>query len=214
LSKQCIIIGCGSHASSVISIIESCSENYLIIGLIDTDRSFNPEEEKSGYKVIGCLDMLLSEPDKYSHLQCVVAIGNNNQRTDVFKQLKSKSFKLPNVISTHAFVDRTVNMGEGNIIAHGAIINAQAILGNNNMINTAAIIEHDCILENHIHIAPKAVLCGGVKIESFVMVGASATVVPNLAIATGSLLGAGALLTMNIQNSNSLYIGLPARIKH
>ncbi len=213
MPKECIVIGCGSHASSVISVIESCLEEYLIIGLVDTGKTYNQNETKSGYKVEACLEMLLSEPENYHHLQCIMALGDNNQRKEVFSELKNKHFDFPNIISNKAIVDRTVIMGEGNVVVHGAIINAQTILGDNNIVNTASVIEHDCVLGSHIHIGPKAVLCGNVKVGHTVMIGAAATVVPKLKIAPGSTLGAGALLTTDIQKDNSVFIGLPARIR-
>ena len=213
LLNECIIIGCGSHATSVISIIESATVNYSIIGLVDTAKTHNENEEKSSYKVFATLEQILAEPENYLHFECVIAIGDNRVRSEVFDKLKSKSFKLPTIISNHAFVDRTVVVGEGNVISHGAIINAKAELGNNNIINTSAVIEHDCLLSDHIHIAPKAVLCGGVKIEDFVMVGVSATVLPDVNIAMGSILGAGALLVKSIKEINHTYLGVPARIK-
>lgn len=213
LLKQCIVIGCGSHATSVISIIEAASVNYSIAGLVDIAKIYDENEEKSGYKVFATLEQILAEPENYFHFECVVAIGDNRVRSEVFEKLKSKNFKLPSIISNHAFVDRTVVMGEGNVISHGAVINAKADLGNNNIINTSAVIEHDCLLSNHIHIAPKAVLCGGVKIEDFVMVGVSATVVPDVDIAMGSILGAGAVLVESIKGINDTYLGVPARIR-
>lgn len=213
MPKQCLIIGCGSHASAAISIIESSVEEFSIVGLVDTANNYDLNEQKSGYNVITSLEKLLVEYQKYCHFQCVIAIGDNFKRADIFGELKRNKFSLPNIISSHAFVDRTVVMGDGNIVGHGAVINAQAILGDNNIVNTSTVIEHDCVLKNDIHIAPKATLCGGVKIENLVMIGASATIIPNLIIASGSIIGAGAVLTKSIQENNLIYIGIPAKVK-
>jgi sugar O-acyltransferase (sialic acid O-acetyltransferase NeuD family) len=213
LSKHCIVIGCGSHASAVISIIESSVEDYEIIGLVDTADSYDPSEEKSGYKVILSLHELLSFPDKYTHLHCVLAVGDNIERENVFDKLLKKNYKLPNIISRSAFVDRTVEMGEGNIVAHNSVINALAKLGSNNIINTCAIIEHHCSIKNHIHIAPRALLCGGVKISDSVLIGAGATIIPHVSVEENSIVGAGALLTTSIIEKRSTYLGVPAKVK-
>ncbi len=212
LFKQCIIIGCGSHASAIISIIES-SGSYEIIGLVDTAESYDLSEKKSGYSVILNLNELLSCSDKYIHLHCILAVGDNVERETIFDKLINKKFKFPNIISSNAFVDRTVVMGEGNIIAHGSVINAQVQLGCNNMINTCSIIEHHCNIKSHVHIAPRAVLCGGVTISDMVFVGAGATVIPHVYVEESSIVGAGAVLTHNITEKQSTFVGVPAKVK-
>ena len=209
--KECVIVGCGSHATSVISMIESATVNYSIIGLVDTAKTHNEAEEKSGYKVFTTLECLLVNSEDYLHLECVVAIGNNKLRAEVFGKLKDKNFSLPSIISKHAFVDRTVVMGAGNVISHGVVINAKSTLGNNNIINSSSVIEHDCSLNDHNHIAPKAALCGGVKVSDQVMVGASTTVLPNVKIASGTTLGAGSVVTKTIHDIGKTYLGVPAR---
>ncbi|MFT5453316.1 MAG: sugar O-acyltransferase (sialic acid O-acetyltransferase NeuD family) [Enterobacterales bacterium] len=213
MPNQCIVIGCGSHASAIISIIESSIEGYEIIGLADIADNYDPSEKKSGYKVILSLQELLNLSDKYTHLYCVLAIGDNAERKIIFDKLLSKNFKFPNIISHRAFVDRTVTMGDGNVIAHNSVINAKAKLGVNNLINTGAIIEHHCCIKSHAHIAPRALLCGGVKISDSVFIGAGATIFPHVFVEESSIVGAGALLITNILEKKSTFLGMPAKVK-
>ena len=211
--KHCVVIGCGSHASSVISIIESATENYHIHGLINVGESYDPTEEKSGYKVIQSLNVFLKNKHDYPNIYCVLAIGDNKQRTEIFNQLLNNQFELPNIIANTVFIDRTVSMGKANIIAHGAILNAKSSIGNNNLINSGAVIEHHCSLDNHIHIAPKAVLCGGVHIADMVFIGANATIISNVDVSKDSILAAGAVLTKSITEEKLTLIGIPAKGK-
>jgi sugar O-acyltransferase (sialic acid O-acetyltransferase NeuD family) len=197
----------------VISIVESSIEDFSIAGLVDTADRHDVNEQKSGCNVITNLATLLTEYEKYQYFECIVAIGDNLERANVFEKLKAANFRLPNIISSHAFVDRTVVMGSGNVIAHGSVINAHVVLGDNNIVNTSTVIEHDCALSSNIHIAPKAVLCGGVKIKSLVMIGASATIIPNLNVAIGVIIGAGAVLINSIAENDLIYVGVPAKEK-
>lgn len=213
MHKQCIVIGCGSHASAVISIIESSVDKYEIIGLVDTADDFNPSEKKNGYNVIFNMNELLKCSDKYIHLHCVLAIGDNQSRKTIFDQLIKHNFKLPNIISSRSFVDRTVIMGNGNLIAHAAVVNAQTVLGNNNIINTGSVIEHDCYVKDHTHIGPRAVLCGGVKISEYVFSGAGSIIIPNVFVAEGTIIAAGAVLIAHVTEKFSTFIGIPAKVK-
>ena len=214
MPKQCIVIGCGSQAFAVISIIENSVESYEIFGLVDTAENFDLNEKKSGYNVIVNLNELLSSPEKYLHFDCVLAIGDNQERKKIFDQLISKNYKLPNIISRNSFVDRTVIMGDGNIISHTAVINAQVILGSNNLVNTGSLIEHNCHVKNHTHIGPRTVLCGGVKISDSVFIGAGAILVPNAFVEKASIIAAGAVLINHVTEKSSIFIGVPARAKN
>ena len=210
--KHCIVIGCGAQASAVISIIESSIEPYEIVGLADTADSYDPSEEKSGYQVILTLQELLNFPDKYNHLYCILAIGNNIERKMTFDKLQKKKYMFPNIISERAFVDRTVKMGDGNIVSHNSVINAQAKLGANNLINTGAIIEHHCCIQSHTHIAPGAILCGEVKISDSAFIGAGATIIPHVSVGHNATVGAGALLITNTTEKQLTYLGVPAKV--
>ncbi|KQH83650.1 hypothetical protein AMR76_21820 [Vibrio furnissii] len=212
--KNCLVIGCGSHAHSVISIIESSLEKYKIIGLVDTENNYNHLEEKSGYKVIASIGELINTKARFSGIDCFLAIGDNKLRREIFGLIKSNGFKTPNVISKTAFVDRTVKMGEGNVISHGSIINSQSSLGSNNLINTGSIIEHDCLLGQHNHIGPKAVVCGNVKIGDLVFLGAGSIVLPKVNICDEIILGAGSLLKTNVLIKKSTFVGTPAKEIH
>lgn len=213
LSNSCVIIGCGAHAHAVVSIIESSFESYQIKGLIDIQEKFDPNEEKSGYKVITNINEFLDNYHKYLSYNCFIAIGDNGYRKEVFDKLKNKGFKLPNLISKTAFIDRTVIMGEANVIAHNVVINAQSKIGNNNLINTSSVIEHDCKLGNHNHVAPRAVLCGSVNMSDLVFLGAGSTILPKLTVSTGTLIGAASLLNECVCSEYLTYVGIPAKVK-
>lgn len=213
MHKQCLIIGCGSHAHSVISVIESSNEDYEILGLVDIENNYDPTEKKSGYKVLFSLKDLLNNPSVYKHLFYFIAIGDNYTRKKVYYLLKKNDFITPNIVGRNAFVDRTVKLGDGNIISNNAVINAQSTLGNNNLVNTGAIIEHDCIIGDHNHLGPRSTICGSVNISDLVFLGANSTVLPNLNVVDGILLGAGSLLNFNALLPNSKIVGVPAKVK-
>ena len=208
--EPCIVIGCGGHSASVISIIESL-ECYEILGLVDVAEEFNPDERKSGYSVLFNLDELLNNSSKYLHIHCFIAIGDNENRARIYNSLKRFEFNFPNAISSYATVDRTVKFGDGNIIAHGVVINSQVKVEDNNLINTRSIIEHHSHLKSHSHIAPGAIICGNVSLSSFSFIGAGAVIVPHISVAEKFILGAGSVLVTNVQQANATFIGIPGK---
>jgi UDP-perosamine 4-acetyltransferase len=191
--------------------VESIRCGYSIVGLVDLNDEYNPNEVKNGYNVILNLKQLANKSSCYRDVSCFLAIGDNAERKKVYEMLSSLGFKLPYVVSGSAIVDRTVEIGAGNIIAHGVVVNAQVKIGINNLINTGAIIEHHCLVGNHIHLAPKSLLCGNVKVFANVFVGAGAIVLPQNLINRNSVVAAGSVVISSSNKEGIKYIGVPAR---
>ncbi len=212
VNNPCLIIGCGSHCYSVISIIES-SEEYKIIGLIDTREDFDKNESKASYAVIANMTIIEQQVDKFKDYYFAIAIGDNIERADIYKKLQHLGLSTPNFISTHSFVDRTVKMGDGNIIAHRVILNSMAELGCNNLINTAAIVEHNAIVSDHNHLGPMSIMCGNSSTADYCFLGSGASILPNIRLSAYCTLAAGAVLTSSVKSDDKVLIGVPAKVK-
>jgi sugar O-acyltransferase (sialic acid O-acetyltransferase NeuD family) len=210
LGRSCLIVGCGAHAHSVISVIETL-DNVKIAGVLDTNTSFDVSEEKSGYPVIGNLNSLENDVDRFKVYEFAIAIGDNNKRSIVYQKLKSLGLRTPNYISRLAFVDKNVVMGDGNILGHYCVLNSMANIGCNNLINTSSIVEHDVIISDNNHLGPGSVICGSSVIESFCLIGAGSRVLPNKYLSSYSTLGAGGVLSSNVSHNGAVMIGVPAR---
>lgn len=211
MPNKCIIVGCGAHASAVISVVENSDTGLAITGLIDVADTFDPAERRCGYPVIGTLNELIDPAFGHSYDCCVIAIGENQVRAQTFSALSNAGIDLPNIISRSAFVDRTVIMGRANVVMHGVTINAEVEIGSNNLINNHALVEHHSQLGENVHIGPRATLCGKVTVGDGVFLGAGSTVVPGVSVAEGVTLGAGSLLLHEAMYSHSVYIGSPAK---
>lgn len=212
VSKPCLIIGCGSHCYSVISIIETLPD-YEIVGLLDSLSTFDPIESKSGYLVVNSLAEVLKMSDNFREYHFAIAVGDNESRAKIYSALKEKGLNVPNFISKNAFVDRTASMGDANIIGHNTIVNAMVNLGRNNLINTSSVLEHNAIVGDHNHIAPMSLLCGNVHVSNLCLLGAGSRVLPNVSIADNVIIGAGSVLLSNVDNPNMTLFGNPAKEK-
>ena len=66
----------------------------------------------------------------------LINIKNYKVRVKLFNKLKDLGFKIPSIISPHAYISKHAIIGQGTIVMHGATINAGALIGKNCIINT------------------------------------------------------------------------------
>ena len=195
--ENSLIWGAGGHARSISGILESCEESYSFVERSDVG--------KTTPNIIAEKEIPLTFNGKV-----FLGIGDNSLRFKVVETLKSKMefINFPKLISSHAFVAKGVEVGEGSIIFPGAIINAGARIGRFCVVNTGAIIEHDCSLDDFSFVASGATLGGSVRLGELSHIGLNATVNPTLEIGRNSMVGSSSLVTKNIKE-NTLSYGAP-----
>jgi len=192
------IYGASGHGKIIASILEL--QSIVIDCFIDD----NPElSYLCGIRVMRINEVHLSKQDKL-----IIAIGDNRTRKNIALSQENMFF---NVIHPNTYIDKSVEIGKGNLIAANSTINIDASIGNHCIINTSSIVEHDCILEDYVHISPNATLAGGVKVGEGTHVGASATIIPNVTIGKWATIGAGAVIIENIPDY-AVVVGNPGKI--
>ena len=193
--KKIILIGAGGHAHACIDVIEQCKK-YNITGLIVKKK---PSPKIFGYPVLGTDKELkkISKKIKYAFIS-VGQIKTSKIRINLYKKAIEAGFKMPIIISPHAYVSRRAKIGEGTIIMHGAVVNANAIIGKNCIINTSCIVEHDVIVADHCHVSTGAILNGKVSLGQGCFVGSGSVVKENVKIGNNCVIGANIFLRQNI----------------
>lgn len=139
-----------------------------------------------------------------------VAIGNNEVREKIYKQLKSKGARLVSLVHPQAVVSGGATVGEASFVMAGAVVNTGATVGNGVIVNTCSSVDHDCTLGDFSHISVGAHLAGTVKIGERTLIGAGATVINNLSVCGDCIIGAGAVVIRNVCEKGT-YVGVPAR---
>jgi sugar O-acyltransferase (sialic acid O-acetyltransferase NeuD family) len=199
--KSLIIIGAGGGAKMCIDSLES-SINYQVVGLLDDKIEIGIRVQ--GIPVIGrfnCIRQLLDL--KINNF--VIAFGvleKRHKRLELYSDLKEMGCNFPNIIHPRAIVEKSVELGEGNVILAGANIGSSVKLGNLNYINNNSVISHDCKLDNNIHIAPGAVLASSIKVESNVLIGMNTTLFYGITIGASSTILNGLIINNNIQDNS------------
>ncbi|WP_259782046.1 hypothetical protein [Aestuariispira ectoiniformans] len=113
------------------------------------------------------------------------------RRLDLLDYHQQQGHTAPPIVSPHAIIAGSADIGTGSTIMMGVSIQAAAKIGMGAIINTGAIIEHDCIIGDGAHIAPGAIVLGGCRIGRCAMIGAGAIILPGAEVPDQGMVSAG-----------------------
>ncbi len=207
--QRVIIIGAGGHAQVVADILLRAAEHggrAVPIGYLDD----NPAQH--GLKLLGLLVFgAVSQCASLPHDAVIVAVGRNDLRRHLYKQLVANGEQLITAVHPSAIIAPDSTVGPGTVICAGAIINPGASIGENVILNTAASVDHHNAIGAHVHLAPGVRLGGNVRIGEGCLVGIGAIVMPQRSVGAWSVVGAGSLVHRDLPASVTV-VGVPARI--
>lgn len=202
-----ILIGAGGHARSCISCLEY--NGIEILGLLDCAEMVG--KSISGYSVLGTDENIMDYiPTVDGFLISVGQIEQSNIRSKIYLKVISAGGKMPVIITSDAFVDRNVLIGNGSMVMHRAFINSGVQIGVNAIINSCALIEHDVFIGDHVHISTSAVINGGCCIGNGSFIGSGAILRNNISIGSNVIIGAGTIVVKDLIEPGT-YAGNPAR---
>ena len=144
----------------------------------------------------------------------VMAIGYTrfDLRKGLFEDFKN-IIPFINVISPHAFVDKSAVLSQGIVIYPMATIDKEVIIEDNVLINIGASVSHNSKIGHSTYISPQAAIAGFVNIGECCFVGINSTFVDNVTICDKTKIAAGSVIIKDIQEQGT-YAGVPARKIH
>jgi UDP-perosamine 4-acetyltransferase len=202
--RRIIVVGAGGHAKVVIDVLRS--GGWEPKGLLDPSY---PSAPVSGVPVIGT-DESAADLRRQGFYNAFVAIGRNDLRRRLSRELRALGFELPNAIHATASLSPSAVLGAGIAIMPNAVINAEAQISDFAIINTGAIVEHDCIVGEATHVAPRSALGGFCRLGQEVFFGIGAVARPESVIGDRAVVGAGATVVRDIE-AGATVVGNPAR---
>ena len=202
MRDKIVIIGASGHGKVIADIAKL--NGYQEIIFLDDDIT----KTKNGkYDVAGTT----ADIDKYlEQYDFIIAIGNNEIRKKITKQLDAKNIIQPVLIHPSAIVDPTATISSGTVVMANVVINADTKIGKGCIINTAATIDHDGKIADFVHLSPGVHIAGTVNIGANTWVATGVSIINNLNICNDSIIGAGAVVVKDIKEQGT-YIGVPAR---
>lgn len=210
-SKNCVILGGGGHAGTLIDIIQ-------ITGIAELHAVLDRDSSRWGQDLLGVPilgdDELLPEMVNEGITHFAVGIGstgNNRPRERLYQLGCSHKLKPLTIVHPSVFCSKQAAIGTGCQLLPGSIINAHATLGRNVIVNSGAIVEHDCVIGDHVHIASGAVLASTIRAARLAHIGPGATIKQLISIGESAVVGAGAVVVHDVPD-HVVVGGVPARI--
>lgn len=204
MTKTLYIIGSGGHGK-VVADAAIKMKQWNEIYFLDEQMV---DKEVLGIKVVGPSD----DAPKFnsSSTEFIVAIGNNDVREKIQRNLQSRKCKLATIIHPFTSIGTDVSIGEGTVIFAGVVVNPSVSIGEGCILNTSCTIDHDSVIKEFVHLSPGVNIAGTVCIGKNTWLGTSATVINNINISKATIVGAGSIVIKNV-NESGIYAGNPIR---
>lgn len=198
-----LIIGASGHGR-VVADIALKMNRWQQIAFLDDDETI---KSSMGIEVIA------KASDAFTYIKgydIFVAIGNNEVREKIQKQLETSGASIPTLIHPNTIIGGNVMLRPGSVVMAGAVINCCTSIGKGCIVNTGATIDHDNTIEDYVHISPGVHTAGTVKVGKGTWLGIGSIVSNNVNIVSCCKIGAGAVVVKDITETGT-YVGVPVR---
>ena len=207
MTKSLYILGAGGHGKVVADAAIKMNQ-WNEIFFLDNQMI---GKEVLGIKVVGSTD---NAPNfNSSNTEFIVAIGSNDVRGKIQRNLQSQKCKLATIIHPFTSIGRDVNVGEGTVIYAGAVVNPSVQIGEGCILNTSCSVDHDSVIKEFVHLSPGVNIAGTVEIGEKTWLGIGATVINNISIIGNCIIGASTLVRKDIRKEGN-YVGNPIKKIH
>lgn len=206
-AQPIVIFGAGGLGRMVLDILTQRPE-WRPMAFLDTNR------EKHGQTLDGL--PIVGDLEAWQHLHAegarhaTVAIGDNEQRISVAKQLQAEGAKLTSAIHPLAMIAPTANIGQHVLIGARVTICVHATVDDHCVLSPGCIVEHDNTLAEGVFVAPAARFAGGVQVGGRARIGIGATVIPRRRIGANAEVAPGSVVIRDVEDGVRV-TGIPAK---
>lgn len=205
-----VLIGCGGHASDVLSVIEACNgtvPRYRVLGYLDDDPVADGHRLTArGVGRLGAIDAAASIDAGYA-----LGIGYPEPRARVLARLRSLGELAGPLLHPDARLATGVVVEPAVVVFDGVRIGPLARLALGSMVGRGSVVGHDTVIGELASIMPGAVVSGDCSIGAGALVGSNSTVLEGRSVGPGARLGAGAVLLDDLPPGCTA-AGVPARV--
>ena len=171
----------------------------------------NNKDEYENYNLPGVFFGGDIDPAIVGTDQCVIAIGNPEDKEKISNKLESKGFSFPSLIHSTSVVGSNIETStKGVIISPNCTVGTNVLFGNHVYLNFMVGVGHDCVFKGYNQANPGVQIGGFSEIGSHVMLGANSTIRQDLKIGKGATVGSGAVVLSGVRDGITV-VGNPAR---
>jgi len=205
MGKTLIIIGGSGQAKVILDTIDLLSYEQILI-----EDPWAKTSHLLGFPVHSLVDV-----KQYANVEFVIAVGDNYRRWEISRNLfdRCERPKFATLIHPKANVSKFSKIDMGAIVCSGAFVGPNAHIGKHVILNSNSSTDHDCIIEPFGSLGPKATLGGNATIGFRSAICISATVLHGIKVAQDVVVGASSLVNKDIENRNSVWYGVPAKMR-
>ena len=205
--RRIVIIGCGNHGLICGEMAELL--RYQDIAFLDLARYHRPGR-RFDWPILGSFDPATITADLAacggSGAEFLVALGENQARLAITRQLEAAGVPLATLIHPTAFISPRSIIGRGSSVCAGAIIQPNSSVGMACLVNTGASVDHDCILNAGVHLSPGVRLSGRVTVGEGSWLGTGVSVRDGVTIAGHITVGVGGAVVHDL-GEPGVYVG-------
>lgn len=206
MKNEIYIVGAGTYGEAMCEL--ALTLGYAVKGFYDEDEK-KRKKIIMGYPIIGKYSEL-NEKDICNN-NYIVAIGNNEIRYNIMKNIENYGGLLPNLFHPTAVISPTAKIGKGVYIQANAYIWTNVEIGNYCIISPNVVIAHHSNIGNACLISTLSGVGASITVRDKVFIGMGSTIVTGMDyIGENSIIGAGAVVLKNVEE-NTVYAGVPAR---
>ena len=208
--KKIVVFGTGLFAEVVHEYLEN-DPRYKIAAFTADSDYVGGDEKFLGKPLIPFEEVDTHYPPE-EHLM-FIAIGYsrvNRVRKKKFLEAKRKGYKLLTYVSPHAFLWRTVKLGENVFVFENNVVQPFVEIGDNTILWSGNHIGHHTKIGSHVFISSHVVISGNCRVGDHTFMGVNSTVIEGIKIAHDNIIGASTLIIEDTE-PGGVYVGMPAK---
>lgn len=206
MKRKLLILGAGGHGL-VVADAATKMDLWSEVKFLDDNENIKSQIPRI---VIGKITDVKKFKDSFQDV--FVAIGDNNHRLKLIKEIISEGINIPVIQHPSSIISSYSEMDSGCFLAANSVLGVGAKLGLGCIINNGATVDHENILADCVHISPGAHLGGEVKVGECSWVGIGASIREQVSIGANVMVGSGAAVVGDVED-NLQVVGVPARVR-
>jgi sugar O-acyltransferase (sialic acid O-acetyltransferase NeuD family) len=207
-AERIVLFGAGGHAKSVLGVIEA-EGRWRIAGLV-SDTPIDHGHTILGHPFLGGREILADLlADGINGM--LVAIGDNQARAAIAREMITAGFRLTTVIHPSACLMPAASLGAGSFVHALSIVGPECRIGDNAIIQPYVSIGHESVVGAAAQFSPGVHIGGQVRIGDRCFFGPGAVVYPKARIGADVAIGANSVVHRDVPDGVVL-AGNPARI--